>query len=135
MEKSSLRGVRIISGLYKFATALFLLSAFGLPMAIVYDNKSLKFVISFMTILIVLSVLFYFIGRGLLKTKEWARKLAVALSVGAILFYLFSFLFGLIKANNNIRKPEVLPVIAVVILQGSIIYYLAHPKVKEQFKR
>jgi len=66
----------------------------------------------------------FFVGRGLLRLKEWARL--ICLLMYGLIFALLLFLW--------IRYGFVLAQAIIIAISIGIIFYLSRPRVKEQFK-
>ena len=78
----------------------------------------------------VVNIISFVSGVGILKLMEWARKMAIAVSVGILVIY--PLLLMLLKAPMTLFNN-----IIVAIGLGfplALLYYLTRPSVKEQFK-
>lgn len=72
-------------------------------------------------VLIVLSVVFYFIGRDLLKSKKWAKIALIVISALLILLNILSLISGSWS-----------PII-MILVNGLVVWYLAYSKPAKNF--
>ena len=98
------------------------------------DTKYATSLLMFSRFLINFSFVFLFIvsGIGVLRFKEWARKVAL---VTLVLFIsmLCLILFVLVTTNNIYSNIYIIMVIGIICISISIIYFLTKKSIKEQF--
>ena len=76
-------------------------------------------------------------GIGLIKFKEWARKLTIFLSFFGVVFSFFIYFWSIFK--KYIRPTEFSYLfntrnIVQWIMAAAVIYFFTRPKIKEQFR-
>ena len=128
-------GLKIISILYYLFAGILVLVIFGLFIALRFYRVDGEGLTDFVRILLIFvsvpfTILFFFVARNLSKGREWARIVAIILS---ILFIINVFL-------SIIRNPlSILPVltqILCILINGFIaIYLLFSRKAKEFFSK
>ncbi|MDP2940011.1 MAG: hypothetical protein Q8O13_08035 [Candidatus Omnitrophota bacterium] len=148
MEKKTLFGVRlsgimqIIIGMIYEIFFIYGVSTVGLAVGVnIYRGMPLRFLaMASLYLLLICS------GVGLLKTRNWARLTSIFISpalmglvLGKTLLLVFwvSPLFKPITLTSlqvNILLIAV-PLISIAIIYILHIFYLNHPKVREQFKQ
>jgi len=86
----------------------------------------LRTFVIFCNTMIILSIIY---GIGILRLKEWARKMAIIVSAAILIIYpLLIFIFNVSFVRLNI--------LAIVITLGfplGIIYFFTRPNIKKQF--
>lgn len=82
-------------------------------------------------------VLFLIAGVGLVKLKNWGRRLVILAALIKLFFYLKSLYLAFTPAYKNATGITISFWISIAIfgiIYLLIIYYFTRPKVKEQFK-
>lgn len=127
MAKNMPVGVKILAVLAYIGAVLALLAGiamfFGSAVFVTYLGAFAGLTVVAGIIMIAFAVLYFFIGRGLWKGQNWARIVAIILSV-----------LGLISALFSIATAVSSSVISLII-NIVIIWYLGFkPNVKKAFK-
>ena len=86
---------------------------------------------AFGVILIICAAVYFLLGWGLLKLKEWARIVTIVFAAIGAVFQLF----GLIGTLAHMNIGGFLFTVAVLAIQALIIWYLLTPEVKAAFQR
>ena len=124
-------GVKVISVLYYIAAIVFLILGIGLIIGSSSIGESFPmfevlagFLIIGGIVSIAIAILFFFVGRGLWKTKNWARITAIVISVLSIIGAIMGMVQGDIGGN-------IISLIIHLIIGG---YLLFSKSVKKSFK-
>jgi hypothetical protein len=98
------------------------------------DTKYATLLLMFSRSLINFAFVFLFIvsGIGVLRFKEWARKVALVTLVLFISMFCL-ILFVLVTTSNIYSSIYIIMVIGIICISISIIYFLTKKSIKEQF--
>jgi|SRR3989344_3550655 len=126
-KKNVPTGVKILAVLSYIGSALTLIiGIFGSIGMFVFNNSKEnygQFNLAFAVAFILLSILLFFIGRGLWKGQNWARVVTVVFSI-----------LGILGAISGLIQGHVINGIFNIIINGIIGYYLWFNKnVKKAF--
>ena len=128
-QKTSL-GVTIFGWLAIILGAVSFL--FNLRTTFIYLKEEGIFItlITFLIFCNIANVLQIIYGIGVLQLREWARKMAIIMSIVVLIIYpLLYLIFGIVLTYKNL--------IVMMITLGfpiAIIYFFTRPRVKAQFK-
>lgn len=146
-------GVKIISVLYYISAAIGLIGSIGLFISFARSTSNYNFVIAAI-FLLGFSILFFFVGRGLWRGKDWARIVTITISILEIIVVIIAIVVlsnlskQLIHANDisslgNIQNivdifdiSKFIPKAIITIAINAFIagYLLFNKKVKEAFR-
>ena len=125
------RGIKIIaililifSGL-SFLGTIFMYLLWGLSS---YNNLIIE------VIGLVLTIIFIIGAVGLLKYKEWGRKIVIFTAIGFLLLEISNIIYAGIYGISLLLYTELFMFIIGAILYGLLIFYLSKKKVKEAFQ-
>jgi polyferredoxin len=95
------------------------------------DTKYAALLLMVPSFLIYFLFLFLFVmsGIGVLRFKEWARKLALV----TLVLYISIFLFFLIQFAAQAAPTGIYVVIGMICISISIIYFLSKKSIKKEF--
>ena len=125
------RGIKVIATLIlifsglSFLGTIFMYLLWGLSS---YNNLIIE------VIGLVLTIIFIIGAVGLLKYKEWGRKIVIFTAIGFLLLEISNIIYAGIYGISLLLYTELFMFIIGAILYGLLIFYLSKKKVKEAFQ-
>jgi hypothetical protein len=128
--------VKVVSVLYFIYAAGLIFLLVKLISAVIVKGKLITGYVVLMVILLILGILVVMVGIGLLKSKGWAKVIAIIFSIVLALYSIFSNFLSRLEISLfgfGVAVPNILGIVLIVINIAIVAYLLFSKKVKETF--